>query len=1101
MPPLIGITTYGQNDERHFTLPREYVDSVRRAGGIPLLITPGETAFDLLLSKLDGVILAGGGDIGPACYAGDDHATVYHVDPERDLMELAFARAAVERRIPTFGICRGMQLLNSWMVPRQKYDVIHYVREAYLKKHNPTQFVRIDDSYLAGLPVGTSRGPKPSKVLPWERMDYGTSLTHSYEVGRDGKNFAYKGIAVRLDPGPGGVSRGRAWMVFDHDTLRVAAGWTGKGFIDWNGIMFNGRHAIHPRVVGDVEFSNPTGPGWANPATGSFDDPRLKGRDGRRYGPLPRAWAHFKGQYIHGDKTVLSYTVGKTSVLEMPGRLATENGVVFTRSLEIGPRDREMILNVATHRKGRQIAVGQVSDTNTNAALRIVQTRDHIRLKIAPGTRPLKFVVWIARGKNSAVDRKFVRSIESQLETADLTALTKGGPPRWSAQLTTTTIVGRTPGPFAIDVFPRPVNNPWFARVRFTGIDFYPGGNSAAICTWDGDVWKVDGLKHPDGKLTWRRIASGLFQPLGILIVDEKIHLGCRDQICILHDTNGDGETDYYENFNNDHQVTEHFHEFAMGLQRDSSGRFYYAKSARHAKTALVPHHGTLLRVSKDGSKTEILATGFRAANGVCLNPDGTFIVTDQEGHWNPKNRINWVTKGGFYGNMYGYHDVEDTSDSAMQQPLCWITNKFDRSPAELLWVKSSRWGPLNGSLLNLSYGFGKVYVVPHEKSPARLGLTTWLYTPKKDPPHVIHHLPLNEFTIAEALRDEGYVTGYFGKWHLGYQNQHWAGRQGFETAKGGIDSTHAWQLAWPDRKSPLPKNHKRFFSPYHMTHLDNGPEGEYLTDRLTSETIAFIEQSRRRHPDKPFFAFLSFHTVHTPLQPKPEKIKKYNKKIAALGLNNRKEKNRREKAFQNNAAYAGMVEHMDENVGRLLDRLDELKLSNDTIVVWTSDNGGKGSVTSNLPLRGMKHNLYEGGIRVPTIVRWPGRITPGSKNATPLISTDFYPTLLRLTGCSPKPRQHRDGVSFADVLLGKRDTLPRDALYWHYPHNRHEAAVRAGRYKLIHRFKQDRVELYDLQTDLGERNDISRRNPDLAARLLDKLKRWQKSVGARFEQ
>jgi hypothetical protein len=155
-------------------------------------------------------------------------------------------------------------------------------------------------------------------------------------------------------------------------------------------------------------------------------------------------------------------------------------------------------------------------------------------------------------------------------------------------------------------------------------------------------------------------------------------------------------------------------------LQTDADGNFYYAKSARHALPAIVPHHGTLLRVSKDGSRTDILANGFRAANGLCLNPDGSFVVTDQEGHWNPKNRINWVTldpsgKPKFYGNMFGYHDVTDASDSAMEPPLCWITNAFDRSPAELLWVTSDRWGPLKGSLLNLSYGYGKVYVVPHE--------------------------------------------------------------------------------------------------------------------------------------------------------------------------------------------------------------------------------------------------------------------------------------------------------------------------------------------------------------------------------------------------
>ncbi|HUR55476.1 MAG TPA: heme-binding protein, partial [Gemmataceae bacterium] len=210
-------------------------------------------------------------------------------------------------------------------------------------------------------------------------------------------------------------------------------------------------------------------------------------------------------------------------------------------------------------------------------------------------------------------------------------------------------------------------------------------------------------------------IASGLFQALGLRIVHDQIYVLGRDQLTKLVDLNGDGETDFYECFNSDHQVTEHFHEFAMGLQTDDTGNFYYAKSGRHALPALVPHHGTLLKVSRDGTSTEILATGFRAANGVCLNSDGTFFVTDQEGFWTPKNRINLVTKGGFYGNLWGYTDITDTSDAAMKQPLCWVTNEFDRSPAELVWVTSDKWGPLKGSLLNTSYGHGKLYVVPHE--------------------------------------------------------------------------------------------------------------------------------------------------------------------------------------------------------------------------------------------------------------------------------------------------------------------------------------------------------------------------------------------------
>lgn len=872
----------------------------------------------------------------------------------------------------------GMMIAQTWMVPQQKYDVIHYVRQAYLKEHNPSQHYSITDEYLAGLPKGKSRGPEPTQNEPWITMDYGPSLVNTYEVGNDASNFAYKGIAVRLDPGPGGVSRGQSWMVFDHDTMRVAAAWTGTGFIDWQGIHMNGRHNIHPRIKGDVHLANPTGPGWANPESRKFDDPRLRGRDNRAYGPLPRQWAHYKGLYHHGQKTIIEYTVGDTRILEMPG-LATrvsENpdaAPVFTRTFNIGPRSQGLVLQVAREVEGHGIRtildqkslgrtvlfgrsnVGEqpsipvrkqlrfngksfveVSDTKDfdttssnftvtakirtktggtivsrtttaekwvpdgqtlfvrdgrltfdigwvgavrsdrrvddgkwhdvamtwnsksdlvqlfvdgksdqsrklatqkplrNSVLRIGFTNSNfprplsffdgdlrdvrfyqrllsddelaasgsppnddsltahwkfgevtsdrkaaevtdatgnghdgtihakntrtvadrqlaagiqpaikgtgfashddgsLLLKIAAGDEPLRFTLWSQRQKPGVALEKTVAGFVIEDADADLEDLTQGGPARWPVKLTTNPIIGSEDGAFAVDVLTHPENNPWLAQTRLTGFDFLPDGDRMAVCAWDGDVWMVSGLSQiPNSfdevvaeslpKLTWQRIASGLFQPLGLKYVDGKIFVTCRDQISVLHDRNGDGETDFYENFNNDHQVTDHFHEFAMGLQTDDAGNFYYAKSARHALKALVPHHGTLLRVSKDGSKTDIIAAGFRAANGVCLNPDGSFIVTDQEGHWNPKNRINWVREGGFYGNMFGYHDVTDSSDEAMEQPLCWITNAFDRSPAELLWCDSEAWGPFKGTLLNLSYGYGKIFVVPHENQDGQM--------------------------------------------------------------------------------------------------------------------------------------------------------------------------------------------------------------------------------------------------------------------------------------------------------------------------------------------------------------------------------------------
>jgi putative heme-binding domain-containing protein len=598
------------------------------------------------------------------------------------------------------------------LVPRQKYDVIHYVREEFLKEDNRSQYFRPDPAYLAGLPKGQSRGPEPIVAEPWRLMDYGSTLMATIEVGKPEANFAYKGIAVRLDPGPGGIAAGRAFALYDHDTIRLEAIWTGAGFVDWNGINFNGRHEIHPRLVGHVEVANPPGPGWADPRDGRFDDPRLKGRDGRPYGPLPRTWARYKGLYHHGDRAILSYSVGDVDVLDET-RLEHDGSrtlPIFARTLEIGPTSKELRLHVVP----AEVRVAIVGDGGTSLVSEGGATR--LRIPASPTPTLAKLLMWSGgREGIEYIARRLSPSPES------LKPLTKGGPSRWPQRLTTRIIRGRDDGPFAVDTLAHPLQTPWASQMRFTGFDFTRDGKAAIVCDWDGDVWRVDGLDDLSGTLTWRRIASGLFQPLGLKIVDETIHVACRDQIAILRDQNGDGETDFVECFNSDHQVTEHFHEFAMDLQTDADGNFYYAKGARHGKTALVPQHGTLLRVSKDGSRTDILATGFRAPNGVCVNPDGTFFLTDQEGFWIPKNRINHVKIGGFYGNMWGYHDVTDPSDWAMEPPLCWITNAVDRSPAEVVRVEGHAWGPLRGALLNLSYGYGKIYVVPHETVNGRM--------------------------------------------------------------------------------------------------------------------------------------------------------------------------------------------------------------------------------------------------------------------------------------------------------------------------------------------------------------------------------------------
>lgn len=603
----------------------------------------------------------------------------------------------------------GQMVAQPQYTARQKYDVIHYIRETFLSD-SPAEY-GFETDYLAALPIGLATADaeiETADVPKYQRMDMGPALLWTIEVEKG--NIAQKGIAVRLDDGPGGVSQGRAWMLYDHDTLRVAAGWSGDEFVDWKGIAFDGSHQTHTSIAGTPVFANPDGPGWANPATGSWEDTRPRGRDGRPYGPLPRAWARYRGLYLHGGQAVLSYTVGSTDVLDSPSMIPYGSAPVFVRTLNPGPSSTPLRLRLAPADESLAAAV-------RGEGARIERHDGFAVLHIAPQDSPRHIRVYLAR-----LDADNLGAlVNADTVPLDLAPLTRGGPARRDQEIVTRVVPGDTAGAFAVDSLELPDDNPWHAWMRTTGFDFSADGKSAAVCTWNGDLWRVDGIAET-GELRWRRLVAGLFQPLGVKFRDGELFVCCRDQIARLRDLNGDGETDFIECFNNDHQVTEHFHEFAMGLQTDDAGNFYYAKSARHALPAVVPHHGTLLRVSADGSRTDILAHGFRAANGVCLNEDGSFFVTDQEGHWTPKNRINHVlADGGFYGNLFGYTAVTDTADSAMRPPLVWITNDKDRSPAELVRVPRDAWGPLGGSLLNLSYGYGRLYVVPFESVGGRL--------------------------------------------------------------------------------------------------------------------------------------------------------------------------------------------------------------------------------------------------------------------------------------------------------------------------------------------------------------------------------------------
>ncbi|MCL2741514.1 MAG: sulfatase [Oscillospiraceae bacterium] len=411
-------------------------------------------------------------------------------------------------------------------------------------------------------------------------------------------------------------------------------------------------------------------------------------------------------------------------------------------------------------------------------------------------------------------------------------------------------------------------------------------------------------------------------------------------------------------------------------------------------------------------------------------------------------------------------------------------------------------------------------------KYPATVGVTDWIdhdyeLHPVRasliDAPY-IRHLPLSEKSVASALRDGGYATWHVGKWHLGTE-EFWPTNHGFDVNIGGTE-----------RGTPG----KGYFPPYGIKCFEDGPEGEYLTDRITDEAIRLIKS---HDGSKPYYLNLCHFAVHEPIQVKAEDVPKYERKREAMGLDKVTEfedgevypvspEDRqlriRRRLVQGHPGYAAMVENLDMNVGRLLEAVRETGGEDDTIVVFTSDNGGVANTeplaflngnfwdirempTSNKPLSEGKGWMYEGGVREPLIIKWPSVIKPGGRCPVPVTTPDFYPTLLEAAGLPLIPEQHVDGESILPLLKGG-DSLKRDAIFWHYPHYGNQggepgSSVRMGDWKLIEFHDGGRLELYNLRDDIGEDNDLAAEMPDKVAEMHGRLKAWRESVGARMPE
>lgn len=403
---------------------------------------------------------------------------------------------------------------------------------------------------------------------------------------------------------------------------------------------------------------------------------------------------------------------------------------------------------------------------------------------------------------------------------------------------------------------------------------------------------------------------------------------------------------------------------------------------------------------------------------------------------------------------------------------------------------------------------------------PARERITDWIpgkYGYGNDmmkkicsvlPPRMVMDMPLERVTIAEAMKEGGYVTAHIGKWHCCLSDStYYPENQGYDYNIGGCS------YGSPMRPNP-------YFVPYNNPRLPDGPEGEYLTDRLGDECIKIIRENK----DRPFFINLCFHQVHIPLNAKPEKIEYFHRKAQRMGLDTmnvfvdnpeyisqqpfpKEITNLRERTVQSDPVYAAMISHMDENIGRIMAELKSQGIADNTIIMFMSDNGGvstsEGSPTANLPLRAGKGFCYEGGIREPMIVYWPGHEPVCHESDAVVTSTDFYPTILDMAGLPLKAEDHLDGMSFKAALLEDK-SYDRGDVFWHYPHysnqgSRPAGAIRSGDYKLIENYDDNSLELYNLKDDISEQTNLADKEPDKAKELYIKLHKWLESVDAQY--
>lgn len=684
-----------------------------------------------ILRSLDAETLKAGADIYmracAACHGVDGEALLpFARSFDADTLRYGNDPYAMWQTV-TYG--KGQMAAQSWLTPEERYYVIQYIREELVKPKNPGQYFEITEDYLAGLPAGEEAGQDVVEAAAEGLQAAGMrwAIEHPGDYGNamysqlDGKASAVLTIGLDED----------IYLSYNVLRMRLAAAW--QGALDLSETKFEQYRGEGRPVISGQELGGLAVWRWEYPGEYAAIDIETSPR-----APLPAEVMTFHGHYRYGKEAVLSYSVLGRDVLEWPAATRDGDDLVLVHTLQIGPSDREHRLIVGHDVMAEVIGdiEGMTSSGEGGEVFLHIPASDVAR------------TVQIRR-RAGAEGWGAIREISAG-DISDFAAMTEGGPSQWPETIAT----GGEPDvprahydpvyyqdedrdipeklvdlpedyPYTVDKIGLPFVNPWSSWIRPTALAFYPDGRMV-LTTYPGDVWVAAGLDDTLDGVTWRRIATGLHEPMGVEVVDGAIYIAARDRIVRLHDLNGDMETDYYETFYADKDVSGFFHSFAFGLQADAEGNLYYAKSGQYTNNATP---GDLVRVAPDGTGGTI-ATGFRTPNGLTVAPDGRVFVTDNQGNWTPANEINLVEPGKFYGYVNNFAErgwspggldvaipegewsaVIDTATvpDSFTEPVIWLPQEFDNSPGGGIWTDAN-WGPLGDRMLNTSFGKGWAY-------------------------------------------------------------------------------------------------------------------------------------------------------------------------------------------------------------------------------------------------------------------------------------------------------------------------------------------------------------------------------------------------------